>query len=48
MIKENITDAIIELIEDYFENYTDDISDCFTITYYDGSSISFNYEFKKN
>ena len=25
--------AIIELIEDYFETYSDDISDCFTITY---------------
>ena len=47
MIKENITDAIIELVEDYFETYNDDISDCFTITYYDGSSISFNYDFKK-
>lgn len=47
MIKENITDVIIELIEDYFETYSDDISDCFTITYYDGSSISFNYDFKK-
>lgn len=47
MIKENITDAIIDLIEDYFETYSDDISDCFTITYYDGSSINFNYDFKK-
>lgn len=47
MTKENITDAIIELIEDYFETYSDNISDCFTITYYDGSSISFNYDFKK-
>ena len=48
MIKENITDAIINLIEDYFENNNEDVSDCFTIIYPDGNSISFNYDFNKN
>ena len=48
MTKENIKDAIIELIEEYFENNNEDVSDCFTIIYHDGNSISFNYDFNKN
>lgn len=48
MTKENLKDAIIELIEEYFENNNEDVSDCFTILYPDGNSISFNYDFSKN
>lgn len=48
MTKENIKDAIIELIEEYFEDNDEDVSDCFTILYPDGNSISFNYDFSKN
>ena len=33
MTKENIKDAIIELIEEYFENNNEDVSDCFAIIY---------------
>lgn len=33
MTKENIKDAIIELIEEYFEDNDEDVSDCFTIIY---------------
>ena len=48
MTKEEFKSRIEDLVEEYFENKNEDVSDCFTIIYPDGNSISFNYDFNKN
>ena len=48
MTKEEFKSRIEDLVEEYFEDNNEDVSDCFTILYHDGNSISFNYDFNKN
>ena len=48
MDKEDFKNRIEDLVEEYFEDNDESISESCNFIYKDGTSISLNYDFSKN
>lgn len=48
MTKEEFNNRIEDLVEEYFMDSDEDISECYTIVDSDGTSFMIDYNFSKN
>lgn len=48
MTKEEFNSRIEDLVEEYFRDNDEDISECYTIVDSDGTSFMIDYNFSKN